>query len=87
VNVGQRVKVTIAQLPRTHIGIRFDSSQGTAATASAPKVAAGEVKALSADRNEALVELYWSAAPRPAPRSGLLWRIWVKRVFFGHLFE
>ena len=56
--VGQKVKVSLPQLPRNHIGIRFDDSQGAAAAVSAPRGASGQV-----------------------------WRIWVKRVFFGQLFD
>lgn len=55
-NLGQKVKVAIKQLPANPIGIRFDVSQGAAALAA-------------------------------APGAGHVWRIWVKRVFFGQLFE
>ncbi|MBK6356484.1 MAG: hypothetical protein IPF44_07080 [Betaproteobacteria bacterium] len=85
--VGQKVKVSLPQLPRNHIGIRFDDSQGAAAAVSAPRGASGEVLNLSPDRSEALIELYWSGATRAAPGSGQVWRIWVKRVFFGQLFD
>ena len=84
--VGQKIKVALAQLPRNHVGIRFDSSQGAAAV-SAPKGASGEVKELSPDRSEALIELYWSNTSRAAPGMGHFWRIWVKRVFFGQVFD
>jgi hypothetical protein len=85
--VGKKVRVALNQLPANHIGIRFDQRQGGAAPAFAPKGASGEVVELSSDGNEALIELYWSNVPRAAPGSGYIWRIWVKRVFFGQLFE
>jgi hypothetical protein len=87
VHIGRKVSVALQQLPRAHTGIRFDESQGSAAVSSAPRGATGEVKALSPDRSEALVELYWNFAPRAAPGTGHVWRIWVKRVFFGQLFD
>jgi len=83
--IGQKVKVVLNQL--NHIGIRFDGSQGIAAAVYAPRGASGEVKEVSPDRSEALVELYWSEAPQAAPGTGHVWRIWVKRVFFGQLFD
>jgi hypothetical protein len=86
-NVGQKVRFALKQLPASHIGIRFDNRQGSAALASAPQGASGEVIELSPDRSEALIDLYWSDSPRTAPGSGHVWRIWVKRVFFGQLFE
>jgi hypothetical protein len=85
--VGQTVKVAVMQLSSRHPGIRFDDTQGSAALQTAPKGASGQVMALSPDRGEALVELYWTFAPNAAPGSGHVWRIWVKRVFFGQLFD
>lgn len=85
--VGQKVKAALVQLPRNHVGIRFDGSQGAAAAVSAPNGAAGQVKELNPDRSEASVELYWSNTPRAAPGTGHVWGIWVKRVFFGQVFD
>ena len=82
---GKKVKVALPKLFSTHQGIRFDSSQGAAAVAFAPRGASGEVKQLSPDKQEALIELYWSEGRGRG--HGHVWRIWVKRVFFGQLFE
>lgn len=84
--IGRKAKVSIPVLSHRHIGIRFDHSQG-AAYVDAPRGASGEVIALSPDRNEEFIELYWCSSPKAAPGAGNTWRIWVKRVFFGQLFD
>lgn len=82
--VGSKVKVCANPLLAKHPGIRFDGTQGAAAV-SAPKGTSGEVRQLSDDKNECLVELYWNETGRPG--AGHTWRIWVKRSWFGNLFE
>jgi hypothetical protein len=79
---GQAVSVQQEKLLSVHPGIRFDVSQGSAAMF-APRGARGHVARLSDDGMEALVELYWGAA---APGDGNVWKIWVKREWFGQLF-
>jgi hypothetical protein len=87
VQAGQRVRVGIAQILSSHAGIRFDGSQRSAANNFARRAASREVKALSPDRSEALVELYWNGALSAAPGIGHVWRTRVKRLFFGQFFD
>jgi hypothetical protein len=85
--VVKKIKVALPKLPFNHVGIRFDPTQGAAAIQSARKGASGEVKQLSPDKQEILVELYWNDSPRALPGTGHVLRIWVNRDFFGQIFE
>jgi hypothetical protein len=83
---GKKIKVTLPQFPAIHPGIRFDKSQ-VACSANAPKGTSGEVLRVSGDLPECLVERYWNHNAVSAPGSGEMWKIWVKREWFGQLFD
>jgi hypothetical protein len=83
--VGAKAVVQPVILHAKHPGIRFDNSQGSAASAIAPRGASGKVIQVSPNQQECLVELYWNDNPKSSPGTGHVWRIWVQRAWFGQL--